>query len=621
MTINEIASAVTRLKPEQKRRLLVPLRALLVVAMMVPCLAQRPALIPVGVPYFTRESVVPVWGTHVEPLRPGMLVAIYGRSLAPVGGCGAGYTVPLRPPYPTELCGVTVTVAGKRAGLLAVLDTQINLQVPEGIPSSGQAPIQVTVGVTRSTPVIVDFGPPIVTLSTVAPAYVGMPVWIRLERPHPYDTYYPYSTDPWNFGGGEFEVRREGVPVKSRRPGRSPFGGVGRGLLNGSSAPAGSPRSRLPLHLVVAFDRPGSYAIRFTGHRLGFDRTGIQAVETDRSEWFEFEVRPLDRERRDAWLLDLKSRMSRGTAGELAGDLLPSALASPGEWLIPILLDLTHWSDAVTPRTEHNRPSIEHGEQIVQRYAAECLHAFDEQVVWRHAADYARQYGPSPAMVSGVGHNREWLDEAALRKGLGSREGWAQAGALEAINAMQTRTNDRDVIDAADRILKINNREAVTRLARVLGLIHTDESRRLLWRIVESGSQVSEQALICIAWIANGEDLPRLGAELLKYDAADPYGYRKSSLPYQLDKQFGERSYPYLRRAVGESRQLWVRKAAALPLARRGDAAAFATLLDIIVKQPSAQLEICEFARNQFPELKSADDAEVLAFLRAKAGR
>src|SRR5579864_7727136 len=101
---------------------------------------------------------------------------------------------------------------------------------------------------------------------------------------------------------------------------------------------------------------------------------------------------------------------------------------------------------------------------------------------------------------------------------------------------------------------------------------HTDDTRSVRRRSRMQG---------CIAWIANAEDLPRLGAELLKYDAADPFGYRKASLPYQLDKQFGERSYPYLRRAMGESRQLWVRKEAALPLARRGEPDAVATLLDI----------------------------------------
>jgi hypothetical protein len=588
-------------------------RALLTLAILAPCLAQQPA------PHFTAESVLPAWGSRAEALRPGMLVSIYGRNLAPVGGCGGASTA-LRPPYPLELCRTTVTIAGRRAGLLAVLPTQINLQVPDGMPSSGRAPVQVTVGAARSAPVMVDFGPPVVRLSLFGPAYAGMPVWIRLERSHPYDTRYPYSLDPWDFGGGQFEVKRDGVAIEWHLPPRGNSGVVG-GLANGSSAPAGSPRSRLPLHLVARLDVPGRYAVRFTGYQIRPTPAGVASVEADRSEWFEFDVRPPDAGRRDAWLRDLKRRLPVATAGELAGDLLPSALAAPGDWLIPVLFNLTHWSDTVTQVTEQSRPSIEHGEQIVRGYAAACLRAFEPAAARCHAAEYARRHGPPAPLLHALGNVREWLDESAIRAGLQSQEGWAQAGALEGVNALQIRSLDRDVIASADRILETNHREAVAALARVLALIPTSASRRLLWRMAGSGSLVSGQALLALTWIANAEDLPRLGAELLKHDPADPYGYGKSILAQQLQQRYGERSDPYLRRAMRESRQLWVRKEAALPLARRGEPAAFAALLDVVARQPSAAPEICAFAVELFPELKGAGCDGVFKALRAKAGR
>src|SRR5882762_3824794 len=77
-------------------------------------------------PYFTRESVLPVWGKRAQSLMPKDLVAIYGRHLAPAGECPAPQ-IPKGERYPTELCGVQVTVAGIPAGLLAVLENQINL--------------------------------------------------------------------------------------------------------------------------------------------------------------------------------------------------------------------------------------------------------------------------------------------------------------------------------------------------------------------------------------------------------------------------------------------------------------------------------------------------------------
>jgi hypothetical protein len=175
------------------------------------------------------------------------------------------------------------------------------------------------------------------------------------------------------------------------------------GLANGSSAPAGSPRSRLPLHLVAPLEVPGRYAVRFTGYQIRPTPAGVASVEADRSGWFEFEVRPPDPARRDAWPRDLKRRLPVATAGELAGDLLPSALAAPGGWLIPVLFDLTHWSDTVTPATDQTRPSIEHGEQIVRGYAAACLRAFEQAVARRYAAEYARLQRPSGGPVACAG--------------------------------------------------------------------------------------------------------------------------------------------------------------------------------------------------------------------------
>jgi hypothetical protein len=66
-------------------------------------------------PTFTASSVVPIDAALSKPLREFMLVSIYGHHLGPDSGC-----TPSRGTYPepVELCGVSVTVDGRKAGLL-----------------------------------------------------------------------------------------------------------------------------------------------------------------------------------------------------------------------------------------------------------------------------------------------------------------------------------------------------------------------------------------------------------------------------------------------------------------------------------------------------------------------
>ncbi|MGH9664869.1 MAG: hypothetical protein ACRD9L_10640, partial [Bryobacteraceae bacterium] len=311
-----------------------------------------------GVPTFTRDDVRPMWGRHAEALRAKMLVSIYGQNLTPADGCGQEPLVPLNGPYPEERCGVRVLVAGRPAGLLTVRSTQINFQIPADAPASGEAAIEVVVGRTKSAPVTVAFGAPRVRLSLVAPAYVGMPVWIAVERPYPYEVYYPYSLNPWNFGGGEFEVKRNGVSLKPIHHASGPE--AVNGLLNGTLAPAGSPQSRLPLHLAYRLDEPGTYAVRFTGYRWREDASGERREQVDQSGWFEFSVLPFDAARRQHWLREELARIPEATPGELAGDILPSLLASPDESVLAAMLQ-----------------ALSNPNEIVRGFARRSLGGFD----------------------------------------------------------------------------------------------------------------------------------------------------------------------------------------------------------------------------------------------------
>jgi uncharacterized protein (TIGR03437 family) len=72
------------------------------------------------------------------------------------------------------MCGTQVTVDGIPAGLLAVLERQINLKIPQEVPAAADAAVVVTVNGVSSQPVMVAFGKPKVILSVEGAAYVHM---------------------------------------------------------------------------------------------------------------------------------------------------------------------------------------------------------------------------------------------------------------------------------------------------------------------------------------------------------------------------------------------------------------------------------------------------------------
>ena len=118
--------------------------------------------------------------TCAHLLRPYMLVSIYGHHLGPDSGC-----TPCRGTYPdpVELCGVGVTIGGRKAGLLYVQEQQINLSVPSMAPAEGMVDFVVTYNGFSSAPVPIRFAPLTARIRLTGPAYVNMSVWIEVDFP------------------------------------------------------------------------------------------------------------------------------------------------------------------------------------------------------------------------------------------------------------------------------------------------------------------------------------------------------------------------------------------------------------------------------------------------------
>lgn len=570
-------------------------------------------------PSFTRASVLPVWGKHAQSLMPGDLVAIYGRHLAPAGGC-AQTPPPNEGPYPTEVCDTHVTVNGIPAGLLAVLENQINLKIPADAPTSGHAAIIVTVRDISSEPVMVPFGKPKVILSLAGPEYVHMPVWIALDRPYPYyETSYPYSLMPENFGGSKFEVRRNGVmlkPIDVRRGG-GPM--IINGLLNGSIARADSPRGRLPLHLQYRFDVAGKYEIHFIGTRMEPDpQHGIRSVQVDESDWTEVEVLPYSAAQRRQWIQEQISKMP-SSPGLLIGDAIPGLLAFPDALALSAIL-----------------PELYHSDDVVRRYVAASLAMFDSALLAKELTQLIREKGPTEE-IARLLDGREDLFEgghrafvAALPRFLNSTSPLVQTGALQYVVWEQNhdwgKTPESEsqrssmVLNAAPIILERGDARLLQLLAEALGSIKTDASRDLLWKMIESGKS-EEQSRIALTWIGDSRDLPRLAALLVRADPADPYGRENSSLPYSLHRAYGDASLPWLRQAARETKQIFVRTSCAKELILADQPEGFEYLLQAIDERPSFKPEAMQFIRDRFPDLRGVPEGTVLAFLKGRSAR
>jgi hypothetical protein len=462
-------------------------------------------------PEFTASSVLPANARRAEPLRPGMLVSIYGRYLGPAAGCTERASGNER----SELCGSSVTAGGVKAGLLYVQDAQINLRVPVTAPTEGLVSFVVTHEGRSSAPVAVRFAPYPVRISLVGEAYVNMPIWIEVVLPEPlrWSLRYPITIWPADFGGHDLQVRRNGVALPRLRANDSM--GKSSGCIGGTGSigvcgPISLPheprnRGRLPLHLLYRFDKPGSYEVRYQGYDF---RVLYEKHVLARSPWLHFEIHNCSEARRTQWLATMQRTVPKDPV-ELVSEFLPSILALPDAAVLPLVED-----------------SLYDANNIVRDYSVYALYGFSDSLIAGRIPDLVRRRGVTPNLAYFLSWKRVVfqteaanLSRSALAH-LSSSEPLLRAGAIKALEFLRPATGwpmDAAVLQHAESLIGRHDSETLQYLAEYLGGIKTDRSRSLLWRLVEEG-QAREQALICLTWIADPRDVPRLG----RYKAAFP---------------------------------------------------------------------------------------------------
>jgi hypothetical protein len=212
---------------------------------------------------------------------------------------------------------------------------QINFQVPADVDAEGEVLIQVCVAATCSEAVNVPFTNKDILLRVEGKAYVHMPLWVDFTIPLNDSFGYPASPCPWDFGGFQIEVRKDGhlLPA-SPMPKCTDVDLVGtpsaiRVRTGGSH--------RLPVHLYHIFHSPGEYELRMSGPLFTPDLSKVS--RTGYSDWIHVTVEPFSDTERQAWLDTATRTVPSGNTQRHESEVIVSLLAQPDEKALKALLN------------------------------------------------------------------------------------------------------------------------------------------------------------------------------------------------------------------------------------------------------------------------------------------
>jgi hypothetical protein len=358
---------------------------------------------------------------------------------------------------------------------------------------------------------------------------------------------------------------------------------------------------RLPLHLQYRFETPGAYEVRYTRKADQFGPRRDEALF--RSAWTRMEVLPAE---------PAQLASPPQDPVEILSDFLPTILGGSDGERLSVVLDYLY-----------------HPEEIVRRYAANGLGYWPDDEVQGRLKSLARDKGVSDVVVDRTLSAAPELAEAMFRH-LSSDNPVIVRGAVTAVsrvvsnhqqlfsNAAKARAEDA-LVAAAEHVIRVGDSQTITDFAAALGAMRDERSHQILWDFVRR-RVAYQQSLIAITWRKDLKDLPGLVAILEAPATGDPLSSELSSLPYALRNAYGRAALPALEDAVKNSGYVWVRTSCARELIIENRPSGFAFVADAIEKDRFYKREMIEFIRERFPELRDADDAAVLAFLKRRAG-
>jgi len=174
------------------------------------------------------------------------------------------------------------------------------------------------------------------------------------------------------------------------------------------------------------------------------------------------------------------------------------------------------------------------------------------------------------------------------------------------------------LLAASEHVVRVGDGQTIINFISALGGIQNERSHRILWEFARQHVAYG-QALIAITWHKNVNDLPRLAAILDAPVTGDPLSPELSSLPYALRNAYGAAALPILEDVLKKSGYVWVRTNCARELILENRPSGFAFVADAIEQDRRYKREMIALVLERFPELRGADEAAVLAFLKQRA--
>jgi hypothetical protein len=430
------------------------------------------------------------------------------------------------------------------------------------------------------------------------PAHVNGPVWIHIKalRPAPYgDVRYPVGIGPADFGCHVVEVRRNATMLQ--RIQLPPFAtSSGGGLMCGSIALPGKEighSNRLPVHLWYRFDKPGIYELRYALRQPG----STPLVQTP---WTRIQILPAQQ----PW----RTSPPPQDPAEVLSDYLPGILGFPDDAHLRLVTDYLY-----------------HPNDTVRRYASLGLYYWPEDEIKRRLTELLPTRGPSDVVVERT--VRSPGAAAFILPHLRSSDPLLLRGAVigttrllfsdPALLAAHDRARAEDaLISAAETELHDGDPQTGNYYAAALGGVPDPRARTLLWSFIDR-NVLTEQVLIAITWFRNPADLPRLAALIEGPTHGAPLQTTYASIPYAIHRAYGDAALPALEVAMQKSGYIWVQTGCARELVIEGRKSGFAFIAQAIEQNKFYRREMVQFIQDRFPDLRGADDATVLGFLKS----